>query len=64
MKDELVDLLEGQCESAWGSMIHELNTDESIEYRRGFRVGRLVAALELKADVSNIMRLEQSHEEA
>jgi hypothetical protein len=58
IKEELLQLLDSETSGAWDSMSRELNTDENADYRRGFRAGRLVASLELKADISNLMLLE------
>jgi hypothetical protein len=40
------------AESAWCSLISDLNTDENPDYRRGFRAGRLCAILEIKAEIA------------
>lgn len=61
MNIDLIQYIDDQCESAWGSMITEINTDENSDYRRGFRAGRLVAALELKGDI--LSKLKQEDEE-
>jgi len=63
MYNDVMDLLDDQCESAWGSMITEINTDENADYRRGFRAGRLVAALEIKGDILTKMQQQDSKEE-
>jgi hypothetical protein len=62
MYNDVMELLDDQCESAWGSMVNEISTDENADYRRGFRAGRLVAALELKADVLTKITTQESEE--
>ena len=59
MNNNQYRLLDDICNEDWNCLMQEIETDENIDYRRGFKAGALFSSLRLR----NVIRsMENAHE--